>query len=621
MAAVVLGLAIWAPAGRAMAQPAGPNPLAIPGDPFAAQPPPPPPPAPGVPPAPTAEPAAAPQAGSSNARPLLEKVVPGNNPGPQPSSHYDLGYDEGGRFSFATKVMGFFMSGAFDAVRWIVRPSLWITEWPYEFGFIAKMGHAGERLGQVYEGRIVRRLHLDYLFLVLAAGWCCWQVGRGRVGRGLGEFAVSSVVAALAVTLLARPATMLFGAHDQAAELASDVAAVTLAQDGAADKPQAVVRPLTSGIHRSLVERPHELINWGRQIPAGDPCRRLYDELVAAGPHGSDDAPRLRMKDECRAGGKEMDEFNRTPTFDRFISSVMVAVAALIVCWLAVRLAIGLVLAQLILVFAVAVAPFALRLGILPSGGRTWLWRWATMVLKALVTVALTTVLLALFLVGVEGSMTATAGQPLLVQMLAVVVVSLGGYLGLKRLMRSGQQAAARVGERMGKARVGSGEKSSWLGASAAGAGIGYAASQWREERAEARQATKPLRKAGERYRHTRLNQKVEDGRQGPGAGERGPLRRHARKAGQLAEAAASALPGGTAVAAGVKGGAMAAAGAKRAVARAGHAAADQTVRTRPRSYEEGDGASEWARQRSQEMRARLDQARRQGGGEGRWQR
>ena len=243
------------------------------------------------------------------------------------------------------------------------------------------------------------------------------------------------------------------------------------------------------------------------------------------------------------------------------------------------------------------------------------------MVLKALVTVALTTVLLALFLVGVEGSMSATAGQPLLVQMLAVVVVALGGYLGVKRLMRSGQHAVARAGERMGKARAGSGEKSSWLGATAAGAGIGYAASQWREEKAEARQATKPLRKAGDRYRHTRLTQKVEEGGQGRGPEERSPIRRHARKAGQLAEAAASALPGGTAVAASVKGGAKVAAGAKRAVGGAGHSVADQTVRTRPRSYEERDGGSEWARQRSRDMRARLDQARRQENGDGRWRR
>ena len=134
-----------------------------------------------------AEPAPLGPAASSVQRPLLEKVVPGNNPGPQPSSHYDLGYDEGGRFSFGTKVMGFFMSGAFDWVRWIVRPSLWITEWPYEFGFIEKMGASGARLGQVYEDRVVRRLHLDYLFLAIASGWCCWQVGRGRVGWAWGS--------------------------------------------------------------------------------------------------------------------------------------------------------------------------------------------------------------------------------------------------------------------------------------------------------------------------------------------------------------------------------------------------------------------------------------------------
>ena len=60
---------------------------------------------------------------------LMEEIVPGDDPGPYPTSHYDLGYDQGGALSLWRKASGFLMDQTFNASRWFVKIGLWVTNW------------------------------------------------------------------------------------------------------------------------------------------------------------------------------------------------------------------------------------------------------------------------------------------------------------------------------------------------------------------------------------------------------------------------------------------------------------------------------------------------------------
>ena len=454
-------------------------------------------------------PAASEDSGGGGGQPLLETVVPGSDPGQYPTSGYDLGYDDGGTFGISNKVLGLFCSMAWAATRWLVRVGIWIVEWSFSFGFADRLAAPVENVAASYQTQVVDRLGLAPFFLLLAAGWCAFQVFRGRLGRGAGEFFVSLLIAALAGTVLASPSTLLFGSLDKVAQASVEVAAVTTSADGSAPSAsspdvdaEGAMRPLTAGLHQALVERPHELLNWGRFIPPGDPCRALYEELVATGPHGTDSEPRERMKNECSSGGEEMEEFNRNPSPERLGATLLVGFAALVVVLLMVVIAASLIAAQLGIVLFVAIAPFPIVAGILPGGGRGMFWRWLGAVGKALATVLMTTVFLALFLVGIDAVLLATSGEALMVQMGLIDVMVVCAFVARKRLVSAGQRAVTNTTKRLEGARIGGTAGSSWLGPAAAGGATGFAAGRmWDENRAEMDSVTSRVRHQADRLR------------------------------------------------------------------------------------------------------------------------
>lgn len=457
----------------------------------------------------TADPAAEPDSTGGGGQPLLETVIPGSDPGQYPTSGYDLGYDDGGTFGISNKVLGLFCSVAWAATRWLVRAGIWIVEWSFSFGFADRLAAPMRNVADVYQAQVVDRLGLGPFFLLVAAAWCAFQVFRGRLGRGAGEFFVSVLIAGLAATMLASPSSVLFASLDKVAQASVEVTALTTSADAGAGAArnldvdaEGAMRPLTAGLHRALVERPHELLNWGRFVPPGDPCRALYEELVATGPHGTDGEPRKRMGRECSSGGEAMEEFNADPTPERLGATLLVGFAAVVVMLLMVVIAASLIAAQLGIVFLVAIAPFPIVAGILPGGGRGMFWRWLGAAGKALATVLMTTVFLALFLVGIDAVLTATSDEALMVQMGLIDVMVICAFVARKRLVGAGQRAVSRVTTRLEGSRIGGTAGSSWLAPAGAGAAAGFAAGQlWDENKAEMGSVTSRVRHQADRLR------------------------------------------------------------------------------------------------------------------------
>jgi hypothetical protein len=411
----------------------------------------------------------------------MEEIVPGDNPGPYPTSAYDLGYDQGGSLSLWRKASGALMDWTFNGARWFVKIGLWATNWSLEFKFADKLAAPAQRIADTYRTQVVERLGLERFFLVLAALYGGWLALRGRMARGASEFMLSILIVALAATVLSNPSRVLLDGLKFTSGLSYEVASLTASADPQAAPPSQsgnVAKPMLAAIHKAFVETPHEILNWGHQIPPGSPCRATYEAAVASGPWGPADEPRDAMK---AAGCTTEANFNHDPSGDRVLGAFLVLLASILVMVLLMLVAGTLVAAQLGVVVALALSPFAFVAGALPGGGRVLLWRWVGGYLQALTGVVMMAVMLSLFLVGTSALLLATATDALIVQMGSIVVVVIIALIKRRRLLERGHRAVSHFTQRMSHARAGGGAGGggrAWVGPAAAGAAIGFGADE-----------------------------------------------------------------------------------------------------------------------------------------------
>lgn len=377
---------------------------------------------------------------------LMSQLIPGDEPGQFATENYDLGYDRGGALSVDRKIFGFLQNIVFEAVRWVVRVGLWLVNWSFLFEFAKRLSGPATDVANRYQSRVVGPMHLESLFLTMTAFWAGWLALTGRLTRGFTEFGTSVLLAALASTLWAHPATYLTNALEFTSGLSFEVAAVTMNDRDVQTSTEAVTRPMLAAIHKAFVEGPHEILNWGRRIPPGDRCRATYEAAVASGPWGSADEPRDAMK---AAGCTAEANWNHDPSGSRVLGGLVVLVAALLAVALLVMVALTFIAAQLSIVVAIAVAPVAMVFGALAGRGRTLFWRWCASIGVAMAGVVMMAVLLSLTLMGIDALLTATDGEALMVQLVVLDVVVLVALKKRSELLNGGRRAVSGFAQRM----------------------------------------------------------------------------------------------------------------------------------------------------------------------------
>lgn len=438
------------------------------------------------------------EAGEESPQDLLREVVPGEDSGPFPTSHYEVPYDAG-LFDVMEKVQGWLTNVVFGLARWLVRVGIWVITWAYTFAFGNELAQPAGEMADLYQRNLVGPLGLPDLALFAAAVYAGWHILRGRLPRGAGEFALSLVIAAAGTILLRNPAGVLDGGMEVVGRLSGEILSVTAGEDppGPPGDPEGryvqeqyegILRPLAAGIHRAYVEEPWELMTWGALLD-GTPCARARDAVLAVGP-GSDPRPWDVMGQV--PGCEEHADFSRRATFERLAVATLVLVAGLVVLVLLVLVAGTVVVAQLVGVGLVAVMPFALVGGILPGSGRQLLWRWASAVLRVLLAILVMSFLLSFLLFSLDALLEATEGRGLLERFGLLVILTVVLFVARKRFLRATQRVAGNLGRRMETARVG-GSGPGWLAPAVAGGVTGFGIGQLADEgRQEARQVTRP---------------------------------------------------------------------------------------------------------------------------------
>jgi hypothetical protein len=397
-------------------------------------------------------------------------LVPDGCWGSFPSSHYDIGCDEGAWNHVVRKVYCALTDLAFQSGRAMTSTALWLVGWSFGLDLQSRLGSFATDVGDRLEHNLIGPLGLLHFVWLYAVAWAALQAMRGRVAMAGGELLVSIVVAALSAFVLANPAGYLAGVFETMHGASAAVLAAGTGQSVATDDDDAVLRPVQTEIHRAFVEEPYDYLDWGRRLSGA--CADARDKVLESGPHGNDDEPRDAMR---AAGCAEEADFNHDPSGTRMFGAALTFVAALSVVALLALMAMTLAVAQVLAIVLFALAPLALLAGILPGAGREVLWRWGMALLRAVFAVVGMSFVLAMLLVTVTAVLTGTEAVGLIERFALVNTVVIAMFVARKRILTAGHNATAQLGHRLSARRAGGLREAHWMTAPALAGATGFA--------------------------------------------------------------------------------------------------------------------------------------------------
>jgi TrbL/VirB6 plasmid conjugal transfer protein len=399
-------------------------------------------------------------------------VVPDDCWGRFPSSHYDIGCDEGAWNHVSRKVYCTFTDLTYQGARASTAVALWLIGWSYGFDVYDRLGGHAIAIADTYDRHLIGPLNLGHFAWFLAIAWAAATALRGRITAAAAELGVSFVVAVLAGVFMANPAGYLHGMFDTMGSISGALFATASGQpppDSDIDA-DAVLAPLQTEIHAAFVEAPYDYLNWGG--PLTGPCAAARDRILADGPHGADDAPRQAM---TAADCREQAEFNHDPNGSRLFGAVLTLVAAVIMVVLIVLVALTVVVAQMVAIVLFSLAPFALLAGILPAGGRTLAWAWLGALGRVLLAVVGMSFVLSLLLLTVQALLAATTDVGLVERFALLNVVIATMFIARKRILAGGHNLASHLAQRLATRRPGAAPAAAWMAAPAVAGVTGFA--------------------------------------------------------------------------------------------------------------------------------------------------
>jgi hypothetical protein len=135
-------------------------------------------------PPPADSPCATPTAGGE-----VDTVLPDDSWGRFPSSHYDIGCDEGAWNHLSRMVYCTFTDLAFQGSRSATALTLWLIEWSYGFGVYDRLGGHAITIAETYQRNLIGPLRLSELVWFAAVAWA----SAGHVGTRMRHPAVSQL--------------------------------------------------------------------------------------------------------------------------------------------------------------------------------------------------------------------------------------------------------------------------------------------------------------------------------------------------------------------------------------------------------------------------------------------
>ncbi|MEZ0092495.1 hypothetical protein [Streptacidiphilus sp. EB129] len=429
-----------------------------------------------------------------------------------PLDHYELVSNPGSVTDFQQEAQSYLMGALFSLVRMVVGLECWLIHWAYSFPLVQAVSQQSQQLADAYRLYVVDALGLPGLFLAWAVVVCSIMLMRGKVGKALGELALTFLIVAVAASALVRPDVILGagGLLDQTRQASLEVASITThhgAPPPASVDPASVSAPIQQSLTETFVAEPYQLLQFGRLIPQGDKAYPAYQAAISIGPfntnaHADGSAPCVKMTGPgadgfCKTGdaptppncsgltafGKTVCEesgptsasnfrsytdlangfktvdpavsaYIAPPSWDRVFGALLVLIAALVVGMMVLAMVMAMFAAQFADAVLASCGYGALVWATLPGPSRAVLWRWVGSFVSSALVMFTAAVFLPLFGVAVNAFL-GGAGPGLIPRLFLVDLLAVAGLGFHRRLLAGAGSVGTRVANRLRWARIG----------------------------------------------------------------------------------------------------------------------------------------------------------------------
>lgn len=430
-----------------------------------------------------------------------------------PISVYTVKSDTGGLLEWDLGIQNLLTEIAFMITKWVIAFCCWLIAWSLSFGLAKLLLVPVLSVANSLHTRVILEMGLPTLFLAVCALICVARIFFGDKARGWGDAALSVLLAALTVTLLASPPQALLGEDTGAIAvtrgLALEVADVILdANPATPEKNDGVTtpatgttlsRPLTDALTDAFIVKPAMLLQYGR-VFEGE-CATEYadtrlaqlafDRQVHARTNELKKITALADYLDYTGGGVSswynlqidmstrwaIDHFGDPPmekfeakcvpgdagtakraSLDKLGGGFFLLIAAFIVTILITALAGNFLVAQCGIAWDAVRGEPALIAGTVPGAGRAFLWDWAASVLHRLGQMLVSVVGLAVLILIIQAVLNPVQddwGRELTLRFLVVDIVCIGALKKRKKLAVRSKQVAANFRAKMTGARIG----------------------------------------------------------------------------------------------------------------------------------------------------------------------
>lgn len=381
-----------------------------------------------------------------------------------PVDRFDTFADPGAWDQLGRKINMWVTNFLFGIAATIVTFLAWLTGFSLEWPYLGVLGEQAQAIEDVFRTDLIPGVDLRLIMLTFAGAWCMWKFVRGRTGQSFGEGAVSLVISALAVTVLAYPVQLIFGEDGlltQTRDGGLEVSSLALSggEESSTDPDQVIV-PLQQSLVDALIAQPHQLINFGEPIPPGHPCYAVWEDIVAGGPWADadsdvEDQPREAMRDQCGADGERLAAYNEDPTGERLLAAFLFLLAVLVlsVPWILCAFAAG--LAPFLLLFEAALFLIAMIVAILPGDSRAFFYKRIGGVISTLAGVVAALLIMTVFVLVIAGTLSADTGLPLIARFLIIDGIAIAGLIFRKRITARLKAVGQKVTAKLSSSRLG----------------------------------------------------------------------------------------------------------------------------------------------------------------------
>lgn len=389
---------------------------------------------------------------------------------------YSVTADDGPWNAIGAHLEDWFTQAIWYCDKIILGIAVFILVWALQFGLAKILLTPVQQLCLAYQQQVIGALGLPTLCMMIAAFLCGMQILFKSRARGTAEFAMSAVIAALATTFLAAPATTLLGDNGvltHTEQFSVGVAAVSLGQGQDSADPSQVTQPLANALIETFEREPDQVLQYGAVLDTPghvDPCYHIYAAQIQGevqyGYTSDQPPPDFILSStwqEMSSCNQSYADFNQNPSFERIFIALSVGIADVFLLFLVILISGGLLVAQFGLGIESIALVFALVLGTLPGGGRAILWRSVARVVKAVNAVLFSILFVAVFCVAIQTLMSSLAGQDLMLRFTLVDAAVVAGLVFHRRISEAGKDVAFNIQRRLERMKVGGASGSAFI--------------------------------------------------------------------------------------------------------------------------------------------------------------